>query len=73
MEYSSRFVLVSAAATTAAAASAAYRVHYSCEITYFSIVGRRRMAFGIVVATAAMQSWLLSVAAVVFKIGYQVV
>lgn len=70
MEYSSRFVLVSAAAPAAAAAYAAYRVHYSCEITYLLlIVGRRRMAFGIVVAAAAMQSWLLSVAAVVFKIA----
>lgn len=60
MGYSSRFVLVSAAAAAAATAAtaAAYRVHYSCEITYFSIVARRRMAFGIVVVAgaAAMQS-----------------
>lgn len=35
----------------------AYIVHYSWKITYFSIVGPPlRMAFGIVVATAAMQS-----------------
>jgi len=62
----SRFILVPAAAAVVPSVQrererkrekgGEKRVHYSCEITYFSIVGPRQMTFGIVVFSTAMQS-----------------